>query len=316
MRVLITLLLAALLQACASAPAPRPATAPTPAAAAAAAAPVQAAVAVAPPATAAGPVAPEPMPAAEPAAAMAATPAPVTRPVAEAPSAASPAAVPQPRAPAQPIAPTPTPKPAATPAATPVAAAAAAVPAIGSTLSGRVELGTSGGNTFEARELSETVVYFVPDSGGRRPQPGRFRMYTQGKAFDPPLLIVPIGSSVSFPNNDPIRHNVYSGTPGAAFDLGFYGEGESREHVFDQPGLVVVNCNVHHVMQAQVLVLPTAYHTRVDASGKFRLDELPAGRGVLHFWHPRANPSSLPVSVPTGTSIDRTLVISKARVGR
>ncbi len=141
-------------------------------------------------------------------------------------------------------------------------------------------------------------------------------MYTQGKNFDPPLLIVPIGSSVAFPNNDPIRHNVYSATPGAAFDLGFYGEGESRDHVFDQPGLVVVNCNVHHVMQAQVLVLPTDYHTRADANGSFRLAELPAGRGVLHFWHPRAAASSLPVSVPTGTSIDRKLVVSKPRIGR
>lgn len=141
-------------------------------------------------------------------------------------------------------------------------------------------------------------------------------MYTQGKAFDPQLLIVPIGSSVAFPNSDPIRHNVYSATPGAAFDLGFYGEGESREHVFDQPGLVVVNCNVHHVMQAQILVLPSDYQTRVDASGKFRLTDLPAGRGVLHFWNPRAAASSLPVSVPTSTSIDRKLVLTKPRIAR
>ena len=128
--------------------------------------------------------------------------------------------------------------------------------------------------------------------------------------------VVPVGSTVAFPNSDPIRHNVYSTTPGSAFDFGFYGEGESRERVFDQPGLVVVNCNVHHVMQAQVLVVPTAYQTRADASGKFKLTDLPAGRGVLHFWHPRAALSSLPVSVPTGSAIERKLVISKPRVAR
>ena len=190
------------------------------------------------------------------------------------------------------------------------------MPAVNSTLSGRIELSASGGNQVAPGELTDTVVYFVPENGGRRPQAGRYTMYTQGKAFDPPLLIVPIGSKVSFPNNDPIRHNVYSATPGSAFDLGFYGEGESREHVFDQPGLVVVNCNVHHVMQAQVLVVPTAYQTRADASGRFKLTDLPAGRGVLHFWHPRAALSSLPVSVPTGSAIERKLVISKPRVAR
>ena len=141
-------------------------------------------------------------------------------------------------------------------------------------------------------------------------------MYTQGKAFEPALLVVPQGSTVVFPNNDPIRHNVYSATPGAAFDLGFYGEGESREHVFNQPGLVVVTCNVHHVMQAQVLVVPTRFQTRLDASGRYRLTDLPSGRGTLYFWHPRAPLSSQGVSVPVSISIDRKIALSKPRLGR
>jgi hypothetical protein len=142
-------------------------------------------------------------------------------------------------------------------------------------------------------------------------------MYTNGKAFDPPLLVVTVGSTVAFPNSDPIRHNVYSATPGAAFDLGFYGEGEVREHVFTQPGLVVVNCNVHHVMQAQVLVLPSAHFTRVDADGRYRLGNLPGARGTLHFWHPRAAAnSSLAVALPNAAPVKRKIVLSKPRVGR
>lgn len=174
----------------------------------------------------------------------------------------------------------------------------------------------SGANGAEPRDLGDTIVYFVPESGGARPKPGRFTMYTQGKAFDPPLLIVPIGSTVAFPNNDPIRHNVYSATPGSAFDLGFYGEGEAREHVFDQPGLVVVNCNVHHVMQAQVLVVPSAYQTRTDASGRYRLSDLPVGRGTLYFWHPRAGLSSLPTALPTTLAINRKIALTKPRLTR
>jgi len=183
-------------------------------------------------------------------------------------------------------------------------------------LSGRIELSGSAANKVDVRDLADTVVYFVPESGGVKPRPGRHTMYTQGKAFDPSLLVVTVGSTVAFPNNDPIRHNVYSATPGAAFDLGFYGEGESREQVFSTPGLVVVTCNVHHVMQAQVLVVPTPHFTRVDAGGRYRLTNLPPTRGTLHFWHPRAQPSTLPVALPTRTAVDRKIVLTKPRVGR
>jgi hypothetical protein len=159
----------------------------------------------------------------------------------------------------------------------------------------------------QSADIAAAVVYFVPDAGGKRPAPGRFLMYTKGKRFDPELLVVPLGSTVAFPNNDPVRHNVYSQTPGAAFDLGFYGEGEAPEHVFDRPGLVVVNCNVHHAMQAQIFVVPSAYYTRPDAQGRWRLDGLPAGRGTLHFWHPRAQPASLVLALPTDLVVERTL---------
>ncbi len=167
-----------------------------------------------------------------------------------------------------------------------------------------------------AGEIADTVIWFVPESGGARPAPGRFSVYTQNKAFDPPLLVVPVGSTVAFPNSDPIRHNVYSTTPGSAFDFGFYGEGESRERVFDKPGVVVVNCNVHHVMQAQILVLPTVHHTRPGADGRYRMAGLPAGAGELHFWHPRAGVQTLRVALPVTSQVDRRIELSKPRAGR
>lgn len=182
-------------------------------------------------------------------------------------------------------------------------------------LSGRVELAGNGAFRPLASEAAQTVVYYVPESGAPRPRPGRFSIYTQGKAFDPPYLVVPAGSTIAFPNNDPIRHNVYSTTPGAAFDLGFYGEGESREQLFDRPGLVVVNCNVHHVMYAEVLVLPNAHHTLATADGSFRLAGLPAGRGTLYFWHPRGGLQSQPIALPAVAPITRRLALTRSAPG-
>jgi plastocyanin len=199
----------------------------------------------------------------------------------------------------------------ATAAATP---ADAAVSARG-TLSGQIELAGAGRIKVEPGDLADTLVYFVPEQGNVRAKPERFTVYTQGKAFDPPLLIVPQGSTVSFPNNDPVRHNVFSATPGSSFDLGFYGEGEAREHVFDQPGLVVVNCNVHHVMQTQVLVVPTRFQARVDARGQYQITDVPLGRGTLYVWNPRANLSSQSIAVSERSTVDRKLVLTKPRVG-
>jgi hypothetical protein len=169
-------------------------------------------------------------------------------------------------------------------------------------LSGRLAVAGDGGG-----DLAAGVVYFVPDSRPKPPVPGRFAVYTQGKRFDPPLLVVPLGSTVAFPNSDPVRHNVHSRTPGAAFDLGFYGEGEAPERVFDRPGLVVVNCNVHRTMQTQVYVVPSAYQARPDAGGHWRIEGLPGGRGTLHLWHPRALAATVIVALPTSQGIGRTL---------
>lgn len=183
-------------------------------------------------------------------------------------------------------------------------------------LTGRIQLSENGDLRPQPGDHRQTVVYYVPEQGGMRPKPGRYSIYTQGKAFDPPYLVVPVGSTISFPNNDPIRHNVYSPTPGAAFDLGFYGEGDSRERVFDRPGLVLLNCNVHRAMQAEVLVLPTVHHARTDDEGHFHLEGLPAGRGTLHYWHPRAGLQSLPLSLPSGQPVERRLVLTRARAVR
>lgn len=294
MRHLACLLIAAVLTAGCATPAPQPERPPVAPPAPATVPDVPAADPVPAPAPAPEP-APKPVPTPEPETAAAVQPepaAPAPAPAAPAPSA--------PAKPAQPVAP----PPAAPSAVTKPEAAAASEPAAATShaLAGRLAIAGS-----QATDLAAAVVYFVPDAGGKRPEPGRFRIYTQGKRFDPELLVVPQGSTVAFPNSDPIRHNVYSRTPGATFDLGFYGEGEAPEQVFDRPGLVVVNCNVHHVMQAQVFVVPSAWYVRPDPNGQWRLDGLPAGRGTLHFWHPRAQPASLVIALPTTLVVERTL---------
>jgi len=74
---------------------------------------------------------------------------------------------------------------------------------------------------------------------------------------------------------------------------------------------VVVNCNVHHNMRADVVVLATPYYTRPDRNGRYTLDGLPKGPGTLVFWHPRADAQQVAVTLPVDGTVARRLIASK-----
>lgn len=154
-------------------------------------------------------------------------------------------------------------------------------------VSGVVQL-ASQGKPLRADAAAEVVVYFRPEKPVAVRPLAAVEMRTERKQFQPRALPVTVGTVVSFPNIDPILHNVFSPGPRGRFDLGLYGGGEARSHVFDTAGLVRVYCNVHHGMVGHVLVLDTPWFARPDGEGKFRLD-VPAGtRGELFAWHERA----------------------------
>ena len=87
-----------------------------------------------------------------------------------------------------------------------------------------------------------------------RRAPVQAEIGTADKAFSPHVLVVPVGSTVSFPNHDPFNHNVFSLSEENPFDLGLYGRGETRSVRFTRPGIVRVYCNVHAQMSALVVV--------------------------------------------------------------
>jgi plastocyanin len=192
----------------------------------------------------------------------------------------------------------------------PVAAPAAAT----LKLSGHVSLTASRGQQIDAGEQADTLVYFVPANGGSRARAGHYTVYTHNRDFSPEAIAVPLGSTVTFVNLDDVRHNVFSVTPGAAFDLGYQGSGEKADHAFGRAGLVLVSCNVHHSMELDVLVVPSPYMVKVGADGNFTLAGLPAGPGTLHFWNPRAQPVSQKVTLPMSAAVSQQILAVRPRL--
>jgi plastocyanin len=180
-------------------------------------------------------------------------------------------------------------------------------------ISGHVVLRGAHGQQVTSDEASETLVYFVPASGARA-RPGHFTVYTHNRDFSPEAMAVPQGSTVTFVNLDDVRHNVFSVTPGSAFDLGYQGSGEKAMHAFTRTGMVLISCNVHHSMELDLLVVPTPFAVRASADGSFHLHGLPAGPGTLHFWNPRAQPASLSITLPTDEPVAQALLAIRPRL--
>jgi plastocyanin len=192
----------------------------------------------------------------------------------------------------------------------------AAVPAApGHEIAGRIELLEKGKPSGDRTLLPRnTVVYFEPSRKPPAPKPVKAEMSTLKKEFQPRLLVVPIGSTVTFPNLDPILHNVFSITGKNAFDLGLAGKGPGKSATFRETGIVRVFCNVHHGMFAYVVVVDTPYWTQAGDDGRFRIAGVPPGPGKLTVWNERSAPSTRELMLPAASPLQLGIEITMPRI--
>lgn len=139
--------------------------------------------------------------------------------------------------------------------------------------------------------FNETLVWLEPAGKAWKKPAAPFTMTTRSKTFLPHVLAVPAGSTISFPNEDPIAHNLFSLTPGNTFDLGLYRRGAGKTHKFDEPGTVNIYCNVHPNMSAVVHVMSTPFYGFADANGNYSFD-VPAGKYRVTAWNEQGGTSA------------------------
>jgi len=148
-----------------------------------------------------------------------------------------------------------------------------------------VDLGADQQQDPLAFERSHVVVYVEGDLPSK---PVTAELSQQDRRFSPDLVVVPAGSTISFPNMDPIFHNVFSLSKAKSFDLGNYPQGHTRMVAFPKPGIIYVDCHLHPNMSAVIVVTPNAWSTKADANGRFVLPDLPAGTYTVVAWHKSA----------------------------
>ncbi|MDZ4371845.1 MAG: methylamine utilization protein [Phenylobacterium sp.] len=138
--------------------------------------------------------------------------------------------------------------------------------------------------------VQDAVVMIMPSAGvpagALAKAAGSLVVAQKDVQFQPYVTIAPVGSTVSFPNRDKVRHHVYSFSPTKRFEIKLYGREENRTITFDKPGAVSLGCNIHDQMIAYIYVTETPYAAKTDANGVAVVRGAPSGASRLAVWHP------------------------------
>jgi plastocyanin len=156
------------------------------------------------------------------------------------------------------------------------------------------------------------VVYAEPLDSAPPRRPAQVALTQRNKTFLPHVLAAPVGSTVNFPNQDTIFHNVFSLSGPQPFDLGLYRAGASRARIFTHAGTYRVFCNIHPQMTALVVIVPTPFVVLAGSDGRYTLD-LPPGRYRLTALSERAAPASADIVSSAGASAAPDLVLDESQ---
>ena len=170
----------------------------------------------------------------------------------------------------------------------------AAAPASGAELTGTVHV--------SGRPAEHAIVWLAATAPAAPPD--TVVIDQRNLAFVPQVLVVRVGTTVEFPNNDTVFHNVFSFRDGKRFDLGMYPKGSVKRLVFDKPGLARLFCNIHPNMAAYIMAVDTPYFAVSDKAGAFTMPGIPPGAYTYHAWRPGGQPLTGSVSVDGTRSLD------------
>ena len=144
------------------------------------------------------------------------------------------------------------------------------------------------GNLIQDAVILADVLDTPPDGAiGGETKPPAVTIAQVNKQFEPYVSAIRVGTAVDFPNRDDILHNVYSFSKAKPFQLPLYKDKAPQPVIFDQPGVVILGCNIHDWMVAYIYVADTPHFAKTGADGRAVLTGLPPGSYLIRVWHPR-----------------------------
>lgn len=176
-------------------------------------------------------------------------------------------------------------------------------------ITGTVNVVDTSGKAVEDKE--HIVVYLIGediDSKKYTPKDINLSMSSKQKKFEPSFVAGVVGSTVTFPNEDRILHNVFSLSKAKTFDLGLYPKGEKKTVTFDKAGVIKVYCNIHPKMVGYVVVLNNPFYGVTDKNGKFTIKDAPMGDYKIAAWHRFGKGDTKPIKIDKSKDVKIDLV--------
>ena len=158
--------------------------------------------------------------------------------------------------------------------------------------------------------LSDAVVYLEGHQTATPSNVVKADIAQKSKQFNPLVTVIQTGSSINFPNQDSVRHHVYSFSPAKKFELKLYSGVPASPVVFDKAGTVVLGCNIHDTMLAFVYIVDTPFFAKTDKSGQIKLSNIPEGSYTLKAWHYALQKENTPVEKRTDVKGDQKISLS------
>jgi plastocyanin len=157
-----------------------------------------------------------------------------------------------------------------------------------------------------------SVVWVEAVAGKMFPKPDKpLTMDQKSLLFQPHIMVAPVGASVDFLNSDTVQHNIFwpaiSGNKKLTHNMGTWPKGQTRNFVFDTPGVVPLLCNVHPEMSGYIIVTPTPFYAETDEAGNFKIANVPDGAYTVTAWHEGYKNQSKPVAVAGEATAEFTL---------
>jgi hypothetical protein len=108
----------------------------------------------------------------------------------------------------------------------------------------------------------------------------------ESNSFSPPLLPVVSGSTVEIANVGRETHLLSAPARPDALPRDPIGPGSSRTLTasFDAPALTIESRSSPH-LKGRLVPLPSRYFSRLDRNGKFKIDNVPAGKWTVRLWY-------------------------------
>ena len=160
------------------------------------------------------------------------------------------------------------------------------------------------GTVLSGSRPEPSAVVWLEGPNVAPPAPEMKTVHQRNLQFTPHVLAIRTGTTVDFPNEDRVFHNVFSFKDGKAFDLGIYPVGASKRVTFSVPGVTRLFCNIHPGMAAYIVAVDSPYFSATNNDGTFTIPGVPFGTYKYHAWKPGRDVLSGSVTIQAGSTLE------------